>query len=51
MRAAAGIIVPVLLALFLFLRFGSETRGLDLRHLERPTAAAGEPTAALGDLS
>ncbi len=32
--AAAMIIVPVVIALLLFLRYGSETRGLDLRHLE-----------------
>ncbi|MGI8890544.1 MAG: MFS transporter [Chthoniobacterales bacterium] len=30
------IMVPTLIALGLFIRFGSETRGLDLRHLEQP---------------
>ncbi len=30
------IMVPTLVALALFLRFGTETRGLDLRHLEPP---------------
>ncbi len=30
------IMVPVLISLALFLRFGTETRGLDLRHLEPP---------------
>ncbi|MGI8957182.1 MAG: MFS transporter [Chthoniobacterales bacterium] len=40
------ITVPVVLSLILFLRYGTETRGLDLRHLERPTvrALAVEPT-------
>ena len=33
--AAAVIMFPVLVALWLFIRFGSETRGLDLRALER----------------
>ncbi|MDQ6656603.1 MAG: MFS transporter, partial [Verrucomicrobiota bacterium] len=28
------IMIPILLALFLFVRFGTETRGLDLRDLE-----------------
>jgi putative MFS transporter len=37
--AAALIIVPVVIALLLFLRYGSETRGLDLRHLEQGAAA------------
>lgn len=32
--ASAMTIVPVVIALLLFLRFGTETRGLDLRHLE-----------------
>ena len=32
---AAVIMLPVLIALWLFVRFGSETRGLDLRALER----------------
>ncbi len=31
---AVLIMVPILIALGLFIRFGSETRGLDLRHLE-----------------
>jgi putative MFS transporter len=31
---AVLIIVPVILSLVLFLRYGTETRGLDLRHLE-----------------
>ena len=37
--AAAIIILPVLISLALFIRFGSETRGLDLRHLEAGTSA------------
>ena len=36
--AAAGIIAPVMIAL-LFLRYGRETRGLDLRHLDRRAPA------------
>ncbi len=32
---AVMIMVPILIALALFIRFGSETRGLDLRQLER----------------
>ena len=39
------IMIPTLIALALFIRFGSETRGLDLRHLERresyPVSVAG----------
>ncbi len=35
--AAILIMVPTLLALILFLRYGTETRGLDLRHLESPS--------------
>jgi putative MFS transporter len=34
---AVLIMVPVLISLLLFLRYGTETRGLDLRHLEQPT--------------
>jgi len=34
--AAAIIVAPILLTLGLFVRFGTETRGLDLRHLEKP---------------
>jgi putative MFS transporter len=34
--AAVLIMIPLLIALTLFVRFGNETRGLDLRHLERP---------------
>ncbi len=34
--AAGMIIVPIAIALGLFVRFGSETRGLDLRSLETP---------------
>ncbi len=33
---AALIMIPVVVSLGLFLRYGSETRGLDLRHLEHP---------------
>lgn len=33
--AAAIVIIPVAIGLLLFVRFGTETRGLDLRHLER----------------
>ena len=32
---AVIIMVPVIISLALFIRFGTETRGLDLRHLER----------------
>ena len=32
---AAIIMAPILITLGLFIRFGTETRGLDLRHLER----------------
>jgi putative MFS transporter len=35
--AAAIVIIPVAIGLLLFIRFGTETRGLDLRHLERRT--------------
>lgn len=42
---AIVIMAPILIALFLFLRFGTETRGLDLRHLERPEVS---PVSALG---
>ncbi|MBA3962112.1 MAG: MFS transporter [Chthoniobacterales bacterium] len=38
--AAAMIMVPVVIALMLFLRYGSETRGLDLRHLEHASVPA-----------
>jgi len=34
--AAAMIMAPITLALFLIARYGTETRGLDLRALERP---------------
>ncbi len=34
--AAGMIIVPILVALGLFIKFGTETRGLDLRKLEQP---------------
>ena len=37
--AAIFIMVPTVIALVLFLRFGTETRGLDLRHLERAEAS------------
>ncbi|MEO8438756.1 MAG: MFS transporter [Spartobacteria bacterium] len=33
------ITVPVVISLVLFLRYGTETRGLDLRHLEQPSRA------------
>jgi putative MFS transporter len=33
--AAGLIMIPILVTLGLFLKFGTETRGLDLRHLER----------------
>jgi putative MFS transporter len=43
---AVLIMIPVVLSLGLFLRYGTETRGLDLRHLERaevrPVAVAEE---------
>jgi putative MFS transporter len=39
---AAIIIVPVVIALALFIRYGTETRGLDLRHLEK---SRGHPVA------
>ena len=35
--AAGMIIVPILLTLGLFIKFGTETRGLDLRDLEKPS--------------
>ncbi len=35
------IMVPVIISLVLFLRYGTETRGLDLRHLERPVQGRG----------
>ena len=35
--AAGMIILPILVALGLFIRFGTETRGLDLRSLEKPS--------------
>ena len=38
---AVIIMVPVIISLALFLRYGTETRGLDLRHLERSTSVAG----------
>ena len=41
--AAAIVIVPVVLALLLFIRFGTETRGLDLRELEPSGHAPKEP--------
>ena len=34
--ASILIMIPTLIALLLFLRYGTETRGLDLRHLEDP---------------
>ncbi len=37
---AVIIMVPVLLSLALFIRYGTETRGLDLRHLESAGAVA-----------
>jgi putative MFS transporter len=47
--AALAIMVPTALALVLILRFGTETRGLDLRELERPlpsgATAAGRTVA------
>ncbi|MBA3543374.1 MAG: MFS transporter [Chthoniobacterales bacterium] len=46
--AAAVIMLPVLLALWLFIRFGSETRGLDLRALER-LDSEGNPRRAPGE--
>ncbi len=49
--AAAGIMAPVVFSLFLFLRYGSETRGLDLRHLERSTAGFKGPAVALEESS
>jgi putative MFS transporter len=42
------VMVPVVIALALFLRFGSETRGLDLRHLESSRAPSPPvPTTAM----
>lgn len=38
--SAVIIMVPILIALVLFIRYGTETRGLDLRELERPARAA-----------
>jgi putative MFS transporter len=43
---AAMIVAPVLLTLGLFVRFGTETRGLDLRHLEAPPAGKLDSPAA-----
>ena len=38
---AVIIMVPVFISLALFIRYGTETRGLDLRHLEsRPSGVA-----------
>ena len=37
---AVLIMVPVIISLALFLRYGTETRGMDLRHLEQPTSVA-----------
>ena len=37
---AVIIMVPVIISLALFVRYGTETRGLDLRHLERRSTAA-----------
>jgi putative MFS transporter len=34
--AAGMIMVPILLTLGLFIKYGTETRGLDLRQLEKP---------------
>jgi len=38
--AAVLIMVPILLTLVLFIKFGTETRGLDLRSLEKPAGSA-----------
>ena len=43
------IMVPVILSLVLFLRYGTETRGMDLRHLEagnRPSSPVATATLA-----
>jgi putative MFS transporter len=40
---AVIIMVPTVIALALFIRFGNETRGLDLRHLERREILLSEP--------
>jgi putative MFS transporter len=37
--SAILIMVPILIALALFIRYGTETRGLDLRQLEQPVLA------------
>lgn len=49
--AAAMIMAPITLALFLIVRYGTETRGLDLRALERPGfhRFKGEKAVAGGD--
>lgn len=44
---AVLVMVPVIIALGLFLRYGNETRGLDLRHLETSRAASAVPTVTL----
>jgi len=47
--ASMMIMVPMLITLGLFLRFGTETRGLDLRKLEvRPRKSAGKLPSGLG---
>ena len=44
---AVIIMVPVIISLALFIRYGTETRGLDLRHLEgRPAGPPGSGLAA-----
>lgn len=44
---AALIMVPVVISLLLFVRYGTETRGLDLRHLEHPTPVGKAAPAGL----
>ncbi len=48
---AIGIMVPVVISLALFIRYGTETRGLDLRHLEssiRPRSPSKWDTPTVG---
>lgn len=45
--SAAVVIVPVVIALGLFLYYGTETRGLDLRHLESKMPPGAKKTPAL----
>jgi putative MFS transporter len=42
---AVLVMIPIVISLALFLRYGSETKGLDLRHLEssRPPSPPSRP--------